>query len=477
MPSFIVTWQGQCPQEDIQNELLHFLRSLAQRHEARWAGLLPQRPRFLEKMTAPREEGLPPRPDVQFFDQTLTGRILVRSDVSADYRSLLDEADRMGIAHEKEDTGKTHSLLHLEHLRVRGLDFRLFDPRRLYPGRDRMSFVFLESEDAPFLNGRLAAVEGKDICARSRSQLIRQADWFVQCPYVHLRYYLEKWWDGLMAWIKFFFIPDLQYLRYEELPGYEDFCAAFQALQENDGYEVARAAIFARLLSDFEAEAEQWHGMVESWTMPTLESVRLVLPAWTLIFHNEEARVWQDDRGDGLSLQYHPGLPSLAAPLEDIDGVRNAVRAQVAEAGAGLVEVDVITLDGIPAVRSIVKKPQQPSGMTYEGSLLLPRQSFSFEIKVLCRETGMTGMRDSAVFLRVGSAYDGSDGSPNTWFQDPYDSSFQGPVLRNPADDPEWDDRFPDHPLSRCRAHLRMLEDRVTLKEDLKIAPDFSGPT
>lgn len=477
MPSFIVTWQGQCPQKDIQNELLLFLRSLAQRHEARWAGLLPSRPRFLEMMTAPREEGLLPRSDVQFFDQALTGRILVRSDVAADHRALLEEADRLGIVHEKEDTGNVHSLLHLERLHVRGLAFRLYDPRRLYPGEDRMSFVFLESEDVPFLDGCLAAVDGKDFCVQSRSALIRQADWFVQCPYVHLRYYLEEWWDGLMAWIKFFFIPDLHYLRYEELPGYEDLRAAFQALQESDGYQAARALVFARLLNDFEAEADHWGGMVESWTMPTLESVRLVLPEWALIFHNEEARVWQDDRGDGLALHFYPGPPSLPAPLEDVDAVRNAMRARAGEAGAGIVEVDVIMLDGLPAVRSIVKKPQQPSGMTYEGALLLPRQPFRFEIKVLCRETGVTGIRDSAVFLRVASEYEGPVGFPDTWFQDPYDLSFQGPTLRNPADDPEWDERFPDHPLSRCRAHLRMLEDRITLKEHLKIAPDFLGPT
>jgi len=476
MGSVIATWKGRCPRRDIQSELLLFLRSLAQRHEARWAGVLPPRPRFLEIITAQREEGLPTLPEVRFFDQALTGRILVRSDVATDHRALIKEATRLGFAHEEEDAGATHSLLHLKRLRARGLDFRLFDPRGLYPGEDRMGFVFLESDDAPFLNGRLAAVTGKDFCARSRFESIRQADWYIECPYVHLRYYLEAWWDGLMAWIKFFFMPDLWYHRYEAFPGYEEVRAAFQSLQERGGYEAARAQVFGRLLNDFEAEANQWGGMLESWRLPTPESVRLVLPEWALIFHDERTRVWQDDQGDGLSLHLYPYPPSLSASLENLDAVRAAIRAQAVEAGAGLVEVDVITLDSVPAVRSIVKKPQQPTGMTYEGALLLPRQPFSFTLKVSCRETGVTGMRDAAVFLRVASEYDAPDGFPDAWFQDPYDPSFEGPALRNPADDAEWDERFPDHPLSRCRAHLRMLEDRISLKEDVKTAPAFAGP-
>ena len=230
-------------------------------------------------------------------------------------------------------------------------------------------------------------------------------------------------------------------------------------------------------MATFEQEADRWRAALERWaTPPTLESVRLVLPAWELIAHDEATRVWQNDRGDGLSLHFHPWPPEFAAPLDDLDAVRSAVRLEAARAGAGIVEVDMRFLDGVPVVRSIVKKAQQPSGMTYEGTLLLLRQSFSFELKISCRETGETGMRDAAVFLRVGSEYNAPDGFPDTWFQDPYDSSVGGPVLRTPADDAEWDEHFPDHPLSRCRAHLRMLENQITLKEDVKTAPAFTSP-
>ena len=203
----------------------------------------------------------------------------------------------------------------------------------------------------------------------------------------------------------------------------------------------------------------------------------MVLPEWELIVHNDEMSVWQNDVGDGLSLTLAPHPPALGAPLDDLNALRRFVRTEAAEAEAGIVEVDVIDLDTLPAVRFIVKKPQQPSGMTYEGTLLLPRRDFSFTIRVLCRETGVTGRRDAAVFLRLAAEHDVPEDTPDGWFSDPYDPLFEGRTLRNLSDDPEWDDLFPDHPLSRCRAHLQMLEERISLKEEVRVAPAFTGPS
>lgn len=471
MGSVIVTWKGQCPDRDVQSELLALLRRLALHHEARWAQTPSPRPRFVDLIAGHRSEGLPTRPTVRFFDQVLTGRILVCTDVSEDAPALAKEATRRGLS---QDPGSPHALLHLEHLQVRGLDFQLFDPRALYPGEDRMSFFFLESEDLPALNGRLAAVQERAMCALSRVESIRAADWYVECPYVHLRYYLEDWIDGLLAWIKFFFIPGLYYRRYETLSGYGAFQHMLDMLQASEGYPQARALFLEALLAGFEQEADQWNTQLKSWTnQPTIDSVRLVIPDWEQLFADEHTCVWQNDDGDGLSIHFHTQPPAFAASLDDLEAVRAAVRAEATQAGAGIVEVDVISLDDLPVVRSIVKKPQQPSGMTYEGSLLLLRRDCSAALKVLCREHGVTGLRDAAVFLRVTAGHDEPLDLP--WFQDPYDPLFEGLVLRNPADDPEWDDRFPQHPLSRCRTHLQMIAGKVSFKADLKEASAFSG--
>ena len=56
------------------------------------------------------------------------------------------------------------SMTLLRDARFSGIDFRLFDPRQLHPGADRMSFVFLETEATPFLDGRLVQVDRGEEC-------------------------------------------------------------------------------------------------------------------------------------------------------------------------------------------------------------------------------------------------------------------------------------------------------------------------
>jgi hypothetical protein len=292
-------------------------------------------------------------------------------------------------------------------------------------------------------------------------------------PNIHLRYYLEEWFDSLMGWIKFFFIPNLHFERYEALSGYEVLREPLENLQRDLGYPEARDQMFGVLLDTFEREADGWYSWLESLKpSPTVDSVRLILPGWERLSEGHEEGVWMNDNGDGLSIHVYHTPPGFEAPLYDVDAVRHAVRTTAVKDKSGIVEVDVIEIDELLIVRSIVKKPQQPSGMVYTGSLLVLRQKFSLDIKVLCRETGVTGLRDSTVFLRLGHTMDDPVGTP-WWFQDPYDSKFKGPVLRNPSDDEEWDDQFPDHPLSRCRALLRMLEERITFKDIIKTAEPF----
>lgn len=259
MGSVIVTWKGRCPGRDTQDELLSHLEVLAQRNDARWSRPAPPRPAFLEIITQQRGQGLPALPNIRRYDQVLSGTILVRSDLVPDRQAFAAEAKRWGITPEPEDPSRPgHFVLRLNRLRVRGLDFRLFDPRGLYPGQDRMSFVFLECEDAPFLDGMLAAVDGPDWCASHTMDLIRSADWYVQCPFIHLRYLLEEWTDEFLSWIKFFFVPDLRYWRNDDLPGYGQHRGRLEEVQSRLGAAEAKNRAFADILDAFERETDRW---------------------------------------------------------------------------------------------------------------------------------------------------------------------------------------------------------------------------
>ena len=52
----------------------------------------------------------------------------------------------------------------------------------------------------------------------------------------------------------------------------------------------------------------------------------------------------------------------------------------------------------------------------------------------------------------------------HSWAQDPYEPSYRGVdqrVLRFMSDDEAYDDRFPDHPLSKVRRVLAALPEAV----------------
>jgi hypothetical protein len=147
--------------------------------------------------------------------------------------------------------------LKLRRLHIRGMDFRLFDPRVLYPDEDRVSFVFLESESAPFLTGLLGFVHDRDRCVGSPNPYVRAADWYIECPFVHLRYYLESWFDDFLSWIKLFFIADLYFTRQDETDGVEKLRQALETLQARRGVSTTRKQSFNRLIEAFKEEADQ----------------------------------------------------------------------------------------------------------------------------------------------------------------------------------------------------------------------------
>jgi hypothetical protein len=266
MSSIIRKWRGCCPSRYQQNKLLAFIHRFAGINEQFRLLPPPKRPKVLEILAGLHEPSGPTLTYASLFDHEITGRILVRSDLFEDKQAIAEAASRQGIEWKWENPSRPDQfLLCLDRLRLRGLDFRLFDPRRLYPGEDRMGFVFLESPQFPALSGLLSMVEGADYCQRYSDEFIERGDWYVQCPYLHLRYYLEEWTISFLAWTKYFFIADLSYHGWNGIEEYEGLSDAFDALENSVGSAKARRMIFDRLMEEFAREVEQWTDQLATW--------------------------------------------------------------------------------------------------------------------------------------------------------------------------------------------------------------------
>jgi hypothetical protein len=248
----------------VRYRLLGYLHRLAALSDEYLRMRQPARPFVLDAMHEQRRSVSRNRANIEAIDRTLDGRLLVSSGIGPDAPLLLARAREAALAVLDMD-GEGPPLIEIGAARLRGLDFKLFDPRGLYPGADRMSFIFLDCPEYPFLDGRMVEVASGEECAGSGIETLRDADAYLYSPSIHLRYYLEDWTDCLFSWIRFFFIGDLWWHRWEEMQGYDDYRGVFEQVQSDRGGEAAEEATFDAVLATFSQHAEHWIGEVEGW--------------------------------------------------------------------------------------------------------------------------------------------------------------------------------------------------------------------
>jgi hypothetical protein len=258
MSSVVVGWTGRCPDPKARARLVAHLQRLAEvsdnylrtRPPARSiAALTPNAP------SNPRRA----RANIEHVNRVISGRIVISSGIVQDQNAFLAAAREVSLPTiDHPEIGRT-SITWLNSARLSGIDFRLYDPNELHPGADRLSFVFLETKAAPFLDGRLVQVDrGEDHDA----DIIREASFYLRGPKVYLHSYLEDWMDLLFSWVKYFFVGDLWWRRFEEMQGYEDYREVFSDVQSTMGTERAEQATFDAILATFTQHAEHWSGKV-----------------------------------------------------------------------------------------------------------------------------------------------------------------------------------------------------------------------
>jgi hypothetical protein len=187
-------------------------------------------------------------------------------------------------------------------------------------------------------------------------------------------------------------------------------------------------------------------------------------------FTEREPGVWTDAHGTVLSIHFFPLVPDLPAPLDAPGPLRVGLAHGVAGAGGALIEALDGAVDGVPAVRQLIKVPRPNGhGQVFLGSWTVPRAACSTVLKVQAAEGATTGIREATVMARVG---------PSDYFRPhPYAPEVTGGLPYHVADDASWDAHFPDHPLTLVRAALDRITPTVTLDERFKTLPPFPGPT
>lgn len=181
---------------------------------------------------------------------------------------------------------------------------------------------------------------------------------------------------------------------------------------------------------------------------------------------------WRDGSGDVMQIVPVTQVPDLPAPVHDLAAMGRGLALAYAPQGGALVECRAAELDGLPAVRQILKMkfPGQAHGFVFTGVLIAPKATGAVIFKAQCPEYDTTGIRESMVMMQVG---------PEAFFvPSPFapdvDLAAMGALPSNVADRPEYDQQFPQHPLSRLRRMLAHIEATARISDAFWRLPPFA---
>lgn len=201
------------------------------------------------------------------------------------------------------------------------------------------------------------------------------------------------------------------------------------------------------------------------------------------------ARVWPGDAIDVFdsTLYRYPDAPSDEPHGEDkLDEIRRYWSRQFdGHDSIAVIEVDIFTTDQFELIQLILKQQTDGEGIHYIGQLSLALKGHSVILKIESREAPSTpdsphGMRDATVLAGLVSKgqleFKPGAGEIKGWTQHPYLPERTSGFLRNLADSEEYDEAFPEHPLTRVRAVLRHLRSNLKVNPRLKPIAMYLGP-
>lgn len=278
MSAVVVEWKGCCPNRQAQNDLICQVKPLGRRNAVRWKRMIRARVRrhkaswkeavagrYITQAMADRvleDDRLTELQHIRLFNHELTGSILVSSSVVLEpAASWSRKAKLLGLRLEMPRGPDKPFLIRSDSIRVFGIDFRLFDPAELEKDDYRVSFVFVESEEMPSLNGHIVEVLGRESLLSNSCEAIRSADWLLESPGVYIHYVMGTFMARLLRLVKYFFMPGLYYWYYDPLDGYETVSQELDERVKQMGIEGAKKEAFDDLERWFELEADAGIGL------------------------------------------------------------------------------------------------------------------------------------------------------------------------------------------------------------------------
>ncbi|WP_165073071.1 hypothetical protein [Paludisphaera rhizosphaerae] len=210
--------------------------------------------------------------------------------------------------------------------------------------------------------------------------------------------------------------------------------------------------------------------------MLTVESLRFYPSDFELREGGLIRAAWMSPRGIAQTVQHGSDAIDWPFDLTQPGEAREFYRRQCEANGGAMIAVEVIEVAGFETLGGVFKyrSPDPNSlGIYYVAILWLPFRDCWFQVNIEAVERGTTGIREAAVMMLDRDAWPTPEGEPELIPPGVDYTTFvrRKPIRSIPSDDPKYDEKFPDHPLSLVRR--RMIEIIATAEFDARVARDL----
>lgn len=167
--------------------------------------------------------------------------------------------------------------------------------------------------------------------------------------------------------------------------------------------------------------------------------------------------------------------PDWNFDLRTLDGAKDFYGNQCAEAEGAMLLLELGKADGAEMLKGIFKyrSPQNPLAIMYVGIIWIPFTEYCLQINIEAVEQGTTGIREAIVsemMMEDGTFQQEESFAPPIEVdsaEDMFKHMAAQPLRVISSDDEKWDEKFPQHPLSLVRKHLKTLTETIKLEKSM----------
>jgi hypothetical protein len=208
---------------------------------------------------------------------------------------------------------------------------------------------------------------------------------------------------------------------------------------------------------------------------PSLRDVKFDASGMKVTSKTPAAMEWTNNGGDRLTARIDRVTPERPFTPWTLDALRSAFRTAAIERHGGIVSLTFEQANAIPITRAITKFPEG-MGYSYEGTLLIRFRDAEYSVTMQADEGRSTGTREAMVtglLMQIGEIRipvvipPAVSANLEGWARDPYDDTFNDSATHSLADDDCVDLLLPEHPLSRVRRRLDLIQSTLHVAGDL----------